>query len=98
MAFILAYSYMLVLFGGKPEIDSEFQVFIDAFYLFGIIHIGSIIGSIIAFLFILMDICYLRKKLKTHRNATIIRLAIILAITFIVFILHYTMEKVLDII
>lgn len=98
IAFIFAIVYMLIILGSKPEIDSGFQIVIDLFYIHIFLYIGLIIGSIIAFLFILMDAFYLRKRLSSNKNTIIIRLGIMLAITAFVGIVHYFLEKVIDVI
>lgn len=89
---------MLIILGGKPEIESVFQIFIDALYMYAFIHIGSIIGSFIALTFILIDVFYLHKKLEHKANAWRIRLLVILAITIVTGLIHYILEKVIDVI
>ena len=46
----------------------------------------------------LTDILYLRKKLINNKNAKAIRFATIIGITSIVTIIHYILEKVIDVI
>ena len=84
---------------GPIEMPSEgFGFLLSVFYVHGLFYVGLIIGSIIAFLFILLDIFYLKKKLKHHSKKTSIRFILILVITACVSIIHYVLEKVIDVI
>lgn len=68
------------------------------FYQWGIFYIGSIIGLIIAFIFIVLDVFYLKKKHNITRPYTLMRLLMMLIITVVVVILHYILEKGIDVI
>lgn len=68
------------------------------FYNWGLVHIGLLIGFVIAFLFILFDVLYLKKKLENIQKPTMIRFGILLIITIIVAFIHYLLEKVIDVI
>lgn len=98
IAFIFAIGYTLIILRFKPKIKGNLQFLIDLFYMYGFIYIGSIIGSIIGALFIITDAVYLNKRLKNNKNPTMIRLTIIAAITITVGIIHYILEKVIDVI
>nr|WP_321413375.1 hypothetical protein [uncultured Allomuricauda sp.] len=70
-------------------------------YLFltvGTIKVGLWVGGAIAICFVLLDVFYLRKKLKNNPKRTVIRLAALLLITVLVAIVHYLLEKVIDVI
>jgi len=68
------------------------------FYDIGMIQVGLWVGSAIAICFVLLDVFYLRKKLKNNPKKTIIRLAALLIITVLVALVHYILEKVIDVI
>ncbi len=63
-----------------------------------LLYVGSIIGAIVAVLYILFDIFYLKKKLENNSRPRLIRFITIIIITTIVGVTHYILEKVVDII
>lgn len=91
---------MRLVLGEIPDEESYngFGFFLNLFYSYGIIYIGLIIGTIIAFLFIITDVFILKKKLDSTFKSLIIRVVILFGIAFFVGIIHYLFEKVLDII
>lgn len=98
IAFLFAFGYVLIILGSKPEFTGILQVIFDAFYIYAFIYIVPIIGSLIALSFILIDIFYLKKRLKSKKYPIIIRLFIITGITILIGIIHYILEKVIDVI
>ncbi len=99
IALLLGIVHMWIVLEPNNESSSGLiQVFGDLIYEFVLIHIGLRIGSIIALLFILIDVFYLKRKLKNNTKSTIIRFLILLAIAVFVGITHYILEKVIDII
>ncbi|WP_445711974.1 hypothetical protein [Flavobacterium sp.] len=98
LSLFMAFGYMRIILGPKPKPSTGLMIMFDWVYGVAILHVGAIIGSIIALLYILIDIFYLKKKLKNNSKRTIIRLFIVTVITFIVGITHYICEKVIDII
>lgn len=98
IAFLSAFIYMRVILGAKPESSSVFMAMFGWLYEYAFIYIGLIIGSIITFLFILTDAFYLNKRLKNSLKSTIIRFFIIIFIAVIVGLVHYILEKVIDVI
>jgi len=68
------------------------------FFTVGTIQVGLWVGGAIALCFVLLDVFYLRKKLKNNPKKTLIRLAALLFITVLVAIVHYFLEKVIDVI
>ena len=57
--------YMRLVLGEIPKEESYngFGFFLNLFYSYGIIYVGSIIGTIIAVLFIITDVFILKKRL-----------------------------------
>ena len=98
LAFLFSCGYMFIILGPKPKPSTGFMKIFDWIYEFAFIYIGSIIGSIIALLYILIDVFYLNKRLKNRPNSTIIRFLIVMIIVIIVGTTHYILEKVVDVI
>jgi hypothetical protein len=99
IAFISAFAYTRLILGPKPDESANFFMFIySLIYNFGFIRIGLIIGSIISILYILLDVFYLKKRLIKTKYATLIRLLILMGITVVLGLIHYILEKVLDVI
>ncbi len=82
----------------KEESYNGFGFFLNLFYHYGLVCVGLIIGVIIALLFIITDVFILKKKLVGNSKQTQIRILVLLLIAFIVFIIHYFLEKVIDVI
>ena len=97
MALLLGICHMWVLLGPRESSTGFFRVLNDIIYYLGLI-LGLKIGGIIALLFIILDIFYLKKKLKSNMKSTIIRFFILVIIAVAVGITHYVLEKVIDVI
>ncbi len=100
IALLLGIVYMRLLMGDLPADESfvGFGVLLRMFLTHGILFIGTGIGGVIALLFIGIDMLYLKRKLKHKPNKTTERIAVFLAITCFVMLIHYVMEVVIDII
>lgn len=96
LALLIGITYMRFVLGTNTVSKEGMGYVFHMFYNWGLLHVGAIIGLSIAFLFILFDIFYLKKKLKKHKTA--IRFMVILVITLIVAIIHYVLEKIINII
>ena len=68
------------------------------FYNMGIFYAGSILGILIALLYILTDVFYLKEKLRDHKWSIGIRFGFLLIVTLVVIGVHYILEKVIDVI
>lgn len=90
--------YMRMVLGPKPEPSNGIMRIFDWVYGAALFEVGSMIGGIIALLFILLDIFYLKKKLKNNRNSILIRLLSIIIIIVLVGTTHFILEKVIDVI
>ncbi|WP_445723720.1 hypothetical protein [Flavobacterium sp.] len=91
-------TYMRLLLGKIPDENSYkgLGFFLNLFYSFGILYFGLILGFSIAVLFFLIDHFLLRKKL--NNNSLLIRFLTLFVITLTIGIIHYILEKVLDVI
>lgn len=97
-AFLLAFLYLRIILGAKPVSSSFLMQMFGWFYEFAFIKLGIIIGSIVSLLFITIDIFYLKIELAIGIKSTIIRLFVLIFITLIVGIIHYVLEKVINVI
>lgn len=97
LSIALAIFYLTLII--KPyELSNEgIDFLLLVFYSHGIFFIGLIIGLVIAFLFVLLDNFYLKRK-YSQKNSTLTRFSLLLVITAFVTILHYLLEKVIDVI
>jgi len=100
IALLIGIGYMRIILGAGPKEETYgyFTFLVELLYNYGLIHVGLIIGSIIALLFILLDIFYLKKKLESNLKSTSIRFITLLVITIVVGVIHYILEKVIDVI
>ncbi len=98
ISIVLAFGYMRIILGPRDEEPTGFWKLTDILYDLALYHVGFVIGCIIATFFILIDIFYLKKKLKTNSNEVVIRFLILIIIALIVGVSHYVCEKVIDII
>lgn len=98
ISFLGAFGYTRIILGPKPEPSTGVMKYFDGIYLLVMYHVGIVIGCIIAILFILIDVFYLRKKLKNNPKSVAIRFLVIVIITFVLGTTHYVCEKVIDII
>lgn len=89
---------MRLVLGANTVNEEGLGYLLHLFYDIGMIQVGLWVGSAIALCFVLLDIFYLRKKLKNNPKRTVIRLAVLLMITVLVSIVHYLLEKVIDVI
>ena len=98
IAFLSAFVYVRIILGAKPVSSSFLMQMFGWFYEFAFIRLGLIIGSIVSLLFITIDIFYLKRKLTIGIKSTIIKLFVLTFIILIVEIIHYVLEKVIDVI
>ncbi|WP_178985076.1 hypothetical protein [Winogradskyella helgolandensis] len=98
LAFIAAFGYMRIILGAKSIDSNGFTKIANIIYDLAFVQIGLILGSIIAIIYILIDIFYLSKILKNTIKSTIIRLLVIIVIAIIIGVTHYVLEKVIDVI
>lgn len=98
ISLLFGFLHMRILLGPDPGPSTGFMRMFDWVHVFVLVRVGSIIGCIIAFLYILTDVCYLRKKLKNKSNQIIIRFLVVITIAVLTGVTHYVLEKVIDII
>lgn len=98
ISFLAAFGYMRIILGPKPKPAKGILKMFDWVYETAMIQVGSIIGLIIACIFILLDVFYLRKKLQHKPYSILTRFLILLAIATVVGATHYILEKVVDVI
>lgn len=89
--------YFRLLIGPNPAEKEGLWAIFYWFYRIASMQVGLIIGAVIAVLFIAVDLLILRQKLGSGMQATSIRIACLVAITGLVALTHYILEKVLDV-
>lgn len=97
-ALLLGMGYMYLILGPTPEETSLVSFTTSKLYFFGMIYVGSIIGAILATLFILLDIFYLKSKWQQSQHSLLKRVMSMLLLLAGVAILHYLLEKTFDVI
>ncbi|WP_338360062.1 hypothetical protein [Yeosuana marina] len=99
LSLLIGITYMRLIVGPVKASKEGLGYLLHMFSIWGIFQVGLIIGSVIAFLFIILDVVYLKKKLKySVLKSTIIRFSVLIVITGLVAFIHYLLEKVLDVI
>ena len=99
LCLILGIIYMRLLLGSPSKINYKgFDYLVGIYYYHGLVYVGLIIGTIIAIFFFLIDYFILRKRLSNNWNSFLIRISILLFSTITVAIIHYFLEKVIDVI
>ncbi|SFU20253.1 hypothetical protein SAMN04489724_0280 [Algoriphagus locisalis] len=98
LSLLLGIGYMRLVLGPNDVSEEGMWYLLHLFYDMGLFHVGVWIGVAIASCFILLDVFFLRKKLKNNPKKTTIQLLTLLAITVIVASVHYILEKVIDVI
>lgn len=98
LSLFIGIGYMRLVLGANTVSEEGLGYLLHLFYDIGMIQVGLWVGSAIALCFVLLDIFYLRKKLKNNPKRTVIRLAVLLMITVLVAIVHYLLEKIIDVI
>ena len=99
VSLLLGIGYMWILLGTVGETSSTgFLHLLNLMSNLVLVYVGLIGGSVIALLFILINIFYLKKKLKSNMKSTIIRFFILLVIAIVVGVTHYILEKIVDVI
>ncbi len=98
IAILIGIGYMHILLGPNKIPSEGLWYVLHVLFDFGLICIGLGIGGVIAVLFILLDIVYLKKKLKNNVKATLTRFMFLLGIAVVVGGVYYILEKVIDVI
>ncbi|CAM1357983.1 hypothetical protein [Tenacibaculum xiamenense] len=96
MSLLLGIGYMRIVLGPNEVSDKGLGYIYHVFYDLGLLYVGSIIGAVIAILFIIVDVFYLKKKANTKLK--IKRFVAIFLIAMFVAIIHYILEKKIDVI
>lgn len=100
LSLLIGIGYMRLLLGDIAEDENigGFGYLLKVFFMHGLVLIGLPFGALIALLFIAVDWFFLRKKLKQGKNKILMRIALLLATTVFVAVVHYFLEVVIDVI
>ncbi|MEB2777372.1 hypothetical protein SYJ56_18805 [Algoriphagus sp. D3-2-R+10] len=90
--------YMYLILGPPLEPDSLITIVGNEIYFFALTRVGFIIGSIVFILFLLVDTTLLKSHLKSFLPQLPVRIVSLLALTVMVGMIHYLLEKTLDLI
>lgn len=92
IAILLGICSILLLSGGFFMFSGKqwWQVILNRFYQIGMLQVGFYMGCITSVLYVLLDILYLRVKLKSS-NTNIIRFLYLLGITLLLSLLYYVL-------
>ncbi len=98
IALLLGICHMYIVLGPRETGSNFLQVIGNLFYDYALVHVGVYVGAIIAVAFVIVDVIYLKKRLKSIKKPTLIRLIVLVSIAIIIGITHYVLEKVIDVI
>lgn len=98
LSLLLGMGYMRIVLGANNMPKEGLGYLFHMFYNWGLFHIGLVVGLVIAFLFILLDIFYLKKRFKKKDKLIFARFGTLLTIAIVVALIHYILEKVIDVI
>jgi len=98
VAILLGLFHMRIVLGPAPESDHTKFSFSSMVYEWALVQVGTIIGCIIAVIFILLDVVFLNNKLKGNNNSVLFKFLIISIIAVIVGVTHYVLEEVVNVI
>lgn len=84
VALILGIAYMRIVLGPNDEPSEGLMHLVDIAYDLALVHVGLRIGCVIAVLFVLIDLFYLKKKISNNFQGVLVRLVTIVLITTVV--------------
>ena len=91
-------AYMRLLLGPNPVPEKGVWGIVHMFFKVGMLRVGLTLGAVLALVFILADVFYLKQKLGHGLQATAIRILCFIGIGIIVAVVHYILEEVFDMI
>lgn len=98
MALLIALVYMYFILKPYQTVDNDFGFVQEVYLTYGVVGIGVPLGSLIAFVFVLIDFRKIEHKKSSVSVKLIKRVFLMIVITIAVFLLHYVAEKVIDVI
>jgi hypothetical protein len=98
VALALGICYMYLVLGTAPEPDGLIGFVVSQIHFFVLTRVGVIIGGIVFLLFLTLDITLFKSKIKSFQQLIAVRIFALLVLTKIVGLIHYLMEKTLDLI
>ncbi len=100
LALLLGLLYLRLIVGAPPD-EAEYKglgYILWLFYFFGMFQLVLIIGGTVAVLFIILDLFYLKKRNYFKHKPILKRSGVLVCILIVVAVIHYVLEKVIDII
>lgn len=98
LSLLAGIGFMRMVLGPQPQPSTDFMVIFDWTYTAALFQIGSLIGGIVGFLFLLVEVFYFKKKLEYNFKGVILRFVFLLLLSFTVGYIYYLLEKVIDVI
>lgn len=91
-------AYIRLLLGSNPVPEKGIWAILHMFLKIGMLRVGLTLGAVFALAFILADVFYLKQKLGHGLQATALRALCFIGIGIFVAVVHYILEKVIDVI
>lgn len=91
-------AYIRLLLGPNPVPEKGILAIFHMFLRIGMLRVGLTLGAVLAVLFILADVFYLKQRLGHGLQATALRVLCLIGIGVFVAVVHYILEKVIDVI
>ena len=98
VSFILAAIYIWTLLGPITIPKKGLSYLLYLFFQWGVIYVGLPVGFCVAVVFIITDIFYLKKKLISYPYPILARFGFLIIIMMLVFLFHYILEKIINVI
>lgn len=98
VSILIALVYAQCIINPNAVSEDGFWYLLHLFFKIGMLQMALYIGLIIAFCFILIDVFYLKKNLKYKLKLNKYRVIALFVITVFVIIVHYILEKIIDVI
>ena len=98
MALLCSFGYLYYLLGDFPDGSAWYDPILLIFYRLVYLYFGLSLAGLIAIIYMLLDVFYLRKKLQTNLKSFIIRCLAIIGITILLACIHLFLEKGIDVI
>ncbi len=95
---LLGIGYMYLVLGSVPDDTTLISFIFSKIYFIGLVQVGGTIGAILAVIFILFDLFYLKRKWPPSKSLFGIRFLSMLVILLVIGIIHYLLEKTFDVI
>ena len=99
IALLLGLCHVYVALGPRITTSNSFFTWLlNLLYNHALLYVGLPIGLLLAILFILFDVFFLKKKLNNNFKGVVVRFLVLLTFSVGFGGIHYFLEKVIDVI